>query len=82
MIEQGGGDKYVLMRVGSLITNCYFCVDSVAAALMRNSGTLFANDANGDRAKAVVSNLHRMGVHNAVVSTYDARVFPKVTAQY
>ena len=51
----------------------------LSAALMKNSGCLFANDASEDRAKAVVSNLHRMGVHNAVVSSYDARAFPKVS---
>ena len=51
-----------------------------SAALMKNSGSLFANDANEDRTKAIVSNLHRMGVHNAVVSSYDARVFPKVSS--
>ncbi|KAK7093298.1 hypothetical protein V1264_007076 [Littorina saxatilis] len=51
---------------------------SYIAALMKNSGSLFANDANADRAKAIVSNLHRMGVHNSVVSAYDARTFPKI----
>ena len=39
---------------------------------------LFANDANKDRAKAVVGNLHRMGVTNTVVSDYDGREFPQV----
>ena len=45
---------------------------------MRNTGKLFANDANADRAKAVVGNLHRLGITNCVVSNYDGRVYPKV----
>ncbi|KAL3862266.1 hypothetical protein ACJMK2_008248 [Sinanodonta woodiana] len=48
------------------------------AALMRNTGMLFANDANKDRAKAIVGNLHRMGITNTVVSEYDGKQFPKV----
>ncbi|XP_076472582.1 uncharacterized protein LOC143301985 [Babylonia areolata] len=51
---------------------------SYIAALMKNTGSLFSNDANPERAKAIVSNLHRMGVHNAVISSYDGRVFPKI----
>ena len=49
------------------------------AALMKNTGMLFANDANKERAKAVVGNLHRMGVTNTVVSDYDGKVFPSVS---
>jgi 25S rRNA (cytosine2870-C5)-methyltransferase len=45
---------------------------------MQNKGILFANDANADRAKAVVGNIHRLGVINCVVSTYDGRKLPKV----
>ncbi|KAK3580055.1 hypothetical protein CHS0354_028626 [Potamilus streckersoni] len=48
------------------------------AALMRNTGMLFANDANKERAKAIVGNLHRMGITNTVVSNYDGKQFPKV----
>lgn len=48
------------------------------AALMKNTGMLFANDPNPDRAKAVVGNLHRLGVTNSVVMTYDGKVLPKV----
>ena len=51
---------------------------SYIAALMRNTGDLFANDANGDRAKAVTGNLHRLGVINTVVCNHDGRTFPKV----
>jgi len=45
---------------------------------MHNTGMLFANDANKDRAKAIISNLHRMGITNCVVSNYDGRTYPKV----
>ncbi len=48
------------------------------AALMKNTGTIFANDAKKERVKAVVGNLHRMGVNNCVVSCMDALGFPKV----
>lgn len=48
------------------------------AALMRNSGLLYANDANRNRCKAVVGNLHRMGITNTVVCNYDGRKLPTV----
>ncbi|KAL4221513.1 rRNA (cytosine-C5-)-methyltransferase nop2 [Mactra antiquata] len=48
------------------------------AALMRNTGMLFANDANKERAKAVVGNVHRMGITNTVISDYDGRTIPDV----
>lgn len=39
---------------------------------------IVANDANADRLKSVVGNIHRLGVTNTVVSNYDGRQFPKV----
>ncbi|KAL3074335.1 hypothetical protein niasHS_015165 [Heterodera schachtii] len=51
------------------------------ASLMGNSGVLFANDANAARLKAVIGNLHRMGVNNAVVSNLDGRKFAKIQPQ-
>ncbi|XP_078697795.1 uncharacterized protein LOC144925590 [Branchiostoma floridae x Branchiostoma belcheri] len=48
------------------------------AQLMKNTGMLFANDVNKDRVKAIVGNLHRLGVTNTVVSCHDGRHFPKV----
>ena len=48
------------------------------AALMKNTGMVYANDANEARVKAVVGNLHRMGVTNAVISCTDGREMPKI----
>ncbi|XP_039661176.1 probable 28S rRNA (cytosine(4447)-C(5))-methyltransferase [Perca fluviatilis] len=48
------------------------------AQLMRNTGTIVANDANADRLKSVVGNVHRLGVTNTVICNYDGRQFPKV----
>ncbi|XP_053625587.1 uncharacterized protein LOC128683710 [Plodia interpunctella] len=48
------------------------------AAIMKNTGALFANDANKERTKAVVGNFHRLGVVNAVICNYDGREFPNV----
>lgn len=48
------------------------------AQLMRNTGTIVANDANADRLKSVVGNIHRLGVTNTVICNYDGRQFPKV----
>ena len=48
------------------------------AAVMKNTGVLFANDVNGDRVKAVVGNFHRLGVINSVVSNVDGRKYPGI----
>ncbi|KAL1501818.1 hypothetical protein ABEB36_007072 [Hypothenemus hampei] len=47
------------------------------AAIMKNTGVLFANDLNRDRIKAVVGNFHRLGVINSVISCLDGRKFPE-----
>ena len=39
---------------------------SYVAQLMKNSGTLVANDLKRDRLKSTVANLHRLGVQNTV----------------
>lgn len=48
------------------------------AAVMKNTGVLFANDSNKERSKAIVGNFHRLGVINSVICCYDGRKFPKV----
>nr|CAG4640903.1 EOG090X07AW [Eulimnadia texana] len=48
------------------------------AAIMKNTGMLFANDANPQRAKAIVGNLHRLGVTNSVICNYDGRKIPSL----
>jgi ribosomal RNA methyltransferase Nop2 len=45
------------------------------AALMKNTGIVFANDVNKDRLQAVVGNFHRMGIVNAIVSNIDGRKY-------
>ncbi|CAK9292565.1 unnamed protein product [Gordionus sp. m RMFG-2023] len=48
------------------------------AAIMKNKGTIFANDVNADRVKAISSNCNRMGVVNTIITNYDGREYPKV----
>lgn len=49
------------------------------SALMRNTGCIFANDSNRQRAKGLIGNIHRLGCKNTVVTNLDAKeAFPKV----
>lgn len=48
------------------------------AALMHNTGLVFANEVNPQRIKSVTGNLQRLGVTNTIVSNYDGRELPKV----
>lgn len=48
------------------------------SALMKNTGCVFANDANKARTKSLVANIQRLGCRNTIVCNYDAREFPKV----
>ncbi|KAK9460679.1 NOL1/NOP2/sun family-domain-containing protein [Lipomyces oligophaga] len=48
------------------------------AALMKNTGCVFANDSNKARTKSLIANIHRLGCTNTVVCNYDAKEFPRV----
>ncbi|UYV64428.1 NOP2, partial [Cordylochernes scorpioides] len=83
-IKQGGGSWFPVMALAPQENEVI--LDMCAAPggktthigqIMRNTGVIVANDYREDRIKAVVSNLHRMGVANAVVCVKDGRDFPK-----
>jgi ribosomal RNA methyltransferase Nop2 len=48
------------------------------AQLMKNSGTIVANDLKPQRQRATVANLHRMGAKNCIVCCYDGRKVPTI----
>ncbi|KAG2158359.1 NOL1/NOP2/sun family RNA met [Suillus bovinus] len=48
------------------------------AALLKNTGIVFANDANKARTKSLTANVHRLGCKNVIICSYDGREFPKV----
>lgn len=51
---------------------------SYCAQLMKNTGLLVCNDLKPERQKATTGNLHRLGVRNALVVSYDGRRLPQV----
>lgn len=48
------------------------------ATLMKNTGLIMSNDIKTERLKAVVGNIHRLGINNTVVCNYDGRTFAQV----
>ncbi|KAK2101519.1 rRNA (cytosine-C5-)-methyltransferase nop2 [Saguinus oedipus] len=73
--SQAGGWEQVWRQRNQLISTV---TALPLAQLMKNTGVILANDANAERLKSVVGNLHRLGVTNTVISHYDGRQFPKV----
>jgi ribosomal RNA methyltransferase Nop2 len=51
---------------------------SYIAQLMRNTGTIIANDLKPERQKATVANMHRLGVRNTITCCYDGRKLGKL----
>lgn len=43
------------------------------ASLMKNTGCLIANDVNKNRLKALIGNIHRLGIRNTIITNYDGR---------
>ncbi|KAH8852156.1 hypothetical protein KSF78_0001058 [Schistosoma japonicum] len=52
------------------------------AELMKNTGTIFANEINPNRAKALIGNCHRMGVTNTVICLENGRKFPRIMSNF
>ncbi|AFP65631.1 nucleolar protein (nucleomorph) [Chroomonas mesostigmatica CCMP1168] len=48
---------------------------SYISQLMNNSGILVANDKNKSRLKSLVSNIHRLGIENIIITNFDGSVF-------
>jgi hypothetical protein len=67
-----------MYRISKCFSHIHF-FNLLSAAVMKNTGVLFANDVNADRIKAVVGNFHRLGVVNSVVSCCDGRKFSAVS---
>ena len=49
---------------------------------MKNTGCLVANDPKKERLKSLYANLHRLGVNNTVVVSYDGRKLPTIFQKF
>jgi ribosomal RNA methyltransferase Nop2 len=74
----GGKATYIGKQIFFFYQIIFFSNDSNLGALMRNSGILVANDANKDRARAIIANTHRLGLTNTIVTNLDGRQFAEV----
>lgn len=61
---------------------CPWRKDQLHSPAHEEHRVILANDANAERLKSVVGNLHRLGVTNAIISHYDGRQFPKVVGGF
>lgn len=51
---------------------------SYIAQIMKNTGSIFANDLKKDRLKALQFNIWRLGITNTVVTCRDGRKYPQI----
>ena len=58
-------------QTGAVVVSC--CCFLVSASLMKNSGVIVANDASKERLKAVIGNIHRLGMkfHSVIFACFE-----------
>ncbi|KAG7263284.1 hypothetical protein CRUP_037808, partial [Coryphaenoides rupestris] len=75
---QGASSFLPVMALSPQEGECVLDMSCAPGGKTTYIGTIVANDANVDRLKSVVGNIHRLGVTNTVICNYDGREFPKV----